>query len=171
MPYRIRLPETYLLVHSANTHSGRWTAEVLRACHQVGIDLESIEIVDEEQATAAGDLASVVLKICDRVSPETGQRLRNEVQAGCPQGVSARLIRAVSPGDFSLEPGGISTAYFRREFAVNSCMIFHTTSCVRLTHRATGRSVCSTAHRSRALNSEEALFLLESLMRSGTEVA
>ncbi|RQO63856.1 hypothetical protein DBV14_02150 [Variovorax sp. KBW07] len=146
-------------------------AEVLRACHRVAIDAKSIEIIDEEQAAVARDLAGVVLKICEQLSPETIRRLLEEIQTGCPKGVSAWLIKGASPADFALDSEDISTEYFRHEFAVDSNMIHHAESCARLTHHATGWSARSTAHRSRALNFEEALFLLESLVRSGSEDA
>lgn len=171
MPYRVRLPQTYLFAQASNAHSGRWTAEVLRACHRAEINPRSIEIIDEEQATATGDLSGVILKICEQLTPETIQRLPEEIQATCPQGVSTWLIRGASPANFALNSEDISTEYFRHEFAVDSNMIHHTESCARLTQRSTGRSARSTAHRSRALNAEEALFLLESLVRSDSEVA
>lgn len=171
MPHQIRLPETYVFARASVSHGGRWTAEVLRACHQVAIDSGSIEIVDEQQTTDAGDLAGVVLKISARLSLETLLRLSDEIKANCPQGVSAQLVKGVPPAEFVLDPEDLSIEYFRREFAVDSNMIRHTDSCAKLTHRPTGGSARSTVHRSRALNYEEALFLLEALLRSDAHLA
>ena len=171
MPYRVRLPEAYLFVRASNAHRGHWTAGVLQACRRAAIDARSVEIIDEEDASATGNLSSVVLKICDQLPAETIQRLPKEIEATGPQGASIWVIRGVSPENFALDPEDILTEYFRHEFVVGSNMIHHAESCVRLTHRSTGRSARSTAHRSRALNSEEALLLLECLVRSGSAAA
>lgn len=169
--YRVRLPEAYLFVRASNAHRGHWTAGVLQACRRAAIDARSVEIIDEEDASATGNLSSVVLKICDQLPAETIQRLPKEIEATGPQGASIWVIRGVSPENFALDPEDILTEYFRHEFVVGSNMIHHAESCVRLTHRSTGRSARSTAHRSRALNSEEALLLLECLVRSGSAAA
>lgn len=144
--------------------------DVARACAGAVSDSRSIEIVDEDQTNDAGDLAGAVLKISEPLSPEELLRLLTEIRAICPKGVAVRLVKGVSPAECVLDPEHLSIEYFRREFGVISSRVFHTDSCARLTHGPTGRSARSTAHRSRFLNHEEALLLLEALVRSGDDL-
>lgn len=166
MRHRVRLPEAYVVASGSKADGGLWVGALLRICARMVDDANSIEIIDEERENGAGDMAGAVLKLCEPLPAEVFQQLSQEIQRNCPEGVNARLLRGASPA-MSLAPQDLLIEYFRREFAVNSRMIHHSDSCARLTHVPTGISARSTAHRSKVLNCEEALLLLESLVRQG----
>ena len=165
---QVRLPEAYVVARASKADGGLWVGALLRICARMVGDASSIEIIDEEQENGAGDMAGAVLKLCEPLPAEVFLQLSQELPGRSPEGLKARLLEGASPA-MSLAPRDLLIEYFRREFAVNSRMILHTDCCVRLTHVSTGRSARSTAHRSRVLNYEEALLLLESVVRQGEE--
>lgn len=145
--------------------------DLLRTCSRALRDSWSLEIIDEERANATGDMLGVVLKISEQMPVEPYQWLSEELRAKYCDGVKARLLKGVQPVEMILQPMDFLVDYFREEFAVNSPMVHHTDSCVKLTHLATGVIARSTTHRSRSMNYDEALLLLESLVRERTHYA
>lgn len=165
IPRRIQLPEAYVVSRASVADGGRWMGELLRACLRALSNPDSIDVVDEEQVSDAGDLAGAVFKITEQLTPTALQQLAREIHANCSNGVTARLVKGVAAEEIAIDPENCSVEYFRREFATNNRMVHHTDSCAKVTHLPTGISARSTAHRSRAINCEEALLLLESLVR------
>ncbi len=170
MRQRIQSPEAYLVSRASVSDGGRWARELLCACLRAVSNPDSVSVVDEEQVSDAGDLAGAVFKIAEQLPPYALQQLANEVRASCPDGVTVQLVKGVASADVTIDHKDCLIEYFRREFALNSFMVHHTDSCARVTHLPTGISARSTAHRSRTVNREEALLLLESVVRASTEL-
>uniref|UniRef100_UPI000D349C4C peptide chain release factor family protein n=1 Tax=unclassified Variovorax TaxID=663243 RepID=UPI000D349C4C len=166
MLYPIHLPEHYVVVRASVSGGGELLGDCLRAYLLVVEESDSVEILDEEQVNEAGDLIGLVFKILKPLPPEKLARLVPEMEAMCGHAITARLINGVSPPELCIDTKDLSVAYFRREFAVDCSMLHHAESCVRLTHLPTGTTARSTTHRSRVRNHTEALFLLESVVRS-----
>jgi hypothetical protein len=171
MPHRIPLPDAYVVARTSIADGGLWTGNLLRVTLNAVNNSAAVDIIDQEQTTATGDLKAIVLKISEPLLAEEFARLSESLQSVCIPGVNVRLLTGVTTPDQVLSPQDVSSEYFRREFAEDSSEVKHTNSCVRLTHLPTGYTARSTTHRSRALNYEEALFLLASLLGSKNDEA
>lgn len=165
LPRRIQLPEIYVVARAAIQDSGYWVAEVLRACLGVVQDQHSLQMVDEVRVNASGDVAELALKITEPMSTATVQLLAQELKQKLAAGASFDIFPGAGCLELLIPAAELHVEYFRREFAGDSRMVSHTTSCVRLTHRPTGIVARSMDHRSRIVNYEEALYLLASLLK------
>jgi hypothetical protein len=168
---RIPQPELFVVAHADVADGGRWVSDLWRLCTGVVGELSAVDVVDERQLNVEGDIGDAVLIITAPVPSEGIQRLAEELRAKLVDGVNARLVVAVHPDSVHLDSSQISVEHFRREFAVNSQMVAHVDSCVKLTHLPSGTVARSTRHRSRALNREQARLLLESLVSESQNVA
>jgi hypothetical protein len=171
MPQGIRSPYAYVLARASIEDGGRWLAGLLRACATVVDDLNSVELVDEEQASEAGDLASATIKISKPLLPTLYNALFECLRTSCPVGVSVQLIPASSAVSVDVGSADFSVEHFRREFAVDSQFTCHGVSCTRITHRPSGSTARSTMHRSRLANDEEAIVLMSSILMAGHDAA
>lgn len=80
--------------------------------------------------------------------------------------VQAQFIAALDPGEIALQAQDYAVEHFRREGAVDSGMVVHAKSCVKLLHHASGIEARCSSHRSKDKNLEEALQLLAALVRN-----
>lgn len=165
MPPRIRVPEAYVLARASIEDRGLWLTELLRTCATVVGDSNSLELIDEEQSSNAGDLASATVKITKPLSITLYKTLLACLRASCPDGVSVQLISASSAEPINVDSTDFVVEHFRREFSMDSQFIFHAESCTKITHRPTGITTRSTIHRSRLVNDEEAIVLMSSILK------
>lgn len=82
------------------------------------------------------------------------------------QWVQAQFVAALDPAEITLRAHDYTVEHFRREGAIDSGMVVHLRSCVKLVHHASGTEARSTSHRNRDWNLEEALQLLAALVRN-----
>jgi hypothetical protein len=165
LPQRIPPPEVYLIARAGIGNDG-WFSVALKACLGIVVDSSSVQVVDEEQGSERGDLIGAAVKISEPLSSAALDRLLEVLKRELPPEVSFRLLHGATRSELSILPEELSVEYFRKEFAVDSRMVHHSTSCAKLTHLPTQVSSRSTDHRSRIANYEEALFLLASLLRN-----
>lgn len=159
------------MVAHATVRGREWVRDLWRLCIGVVAEPSAVEVDDEKQLSAEGDVDEAVLSITLPMPAEGVQRLTEELREKLASGVNARLVKAVQPDGFRLHSAHILVEYFRREFAVDSRMVVHVASCVKLTHVPSGTVARSTRHRSRALNQNDALLLLESLVAERHDAA
>lgn len=160
MTHHPRLPEAYILA-SPDQPDSEWLGNLLRACVRTCPDLGSIEIIDELYANAEGDILSVAVKLTTPMNAEQFRVLSQELLSPAFQKSNVRMIRGQPEIAALVDPTDLRVEYFRREFSKDSRMVAHTDSCVRITHLPTGKVARSTQHRSRGLNHDEALLLLQ----------
>lgn len=159
-------PELYILLRE-DVPRKAWLGEALKACVDAGIDMSMAEILDEELRNGDGDLSAAVLKLSGPLSSEAVCALPQALRRRLGEGISFRLVRAAQWCEAAIPTDELELEYFLYEFSRPSCMIAKTTSCVRLRHRPTGMLCRSTAHQRRAMNYQEALLLLASLLKGG----
>lgn len=162
MTYSVRPAEVYMLA-DARIPDDNWLGDLLRPILAVSSS-SAVEIIDERLASDKGGVISAVVKVVERVSESKLRELIDHFREASSGNVDVRLVRAVPPGAVVIDRAQCVVEYFRREFAVDSRMVKHTVSCVKVTHAPTGIAVRSTSHRSRIVNEEEAFLALESLL-------
>jgi hypothetical protein len=140
-----------------------WLGDLLRPILAVSSS-SAVEIIDERLANDKGGIISAVVKVVEQVSESKLRELIDHFREASSGNVDVRLVRAVPPGSVVIDRAQCVVEYFRLEFAVDSRMVKHTESCVKVTHAPTGIAVRSTSHRSRIVNEQEALLVLESLL-------
>lgn len=157
-------PELYIFLRE-DVPCKAWLGEALKACVDAGIDMSMTEILDEELRNGDGDLSAAVLKLSGLLSNEAIRALPQTFRRRLDEGINFRLVRAAQWCEAAIPADELELEYFLHEFSRPSCTIVKTTSCVRLRHRPTGILCRSTAHRRRAMNYQEALLLLASLLK------
>jgi len=166
LPGQVHPPAHYVVGRAAIGQGWHWAGDLVRHCLDTVSNPSAIAFVDEEIGSAAGDLVGLTLRVNEPLPRNALESLERRLRHDGPAGVSCRVVCAVGRDQASIHPADLQVAYFRHELSSDGWMDAPRPRFARLTHKPTGTVARSTAHRSPALNYEEALLLLASLLAS-----
>jgi len=171
LPNRIRPPAYYVVVRRANAADEHPFPRVLRACLDSVVNQDCVELVDEEYGPTVWDTVGMTVKLIGPITGHEVSGLMEQLERICSPTTSWRVVRGRTAEELAIGPKDLKVEYFLREHARES-HLWPTVSCVRLTHHPSGLVARATSHRQKLINYEEAIYILDSLLKdSGHAIA